>query len=82
MEDFVQALLLHVTSELRGNDGEYMQAAIRIIDARNHIFVSAGNQRTDESEDIYALRDLCHLNELMEIEPDLNRIHAVARNYF
>lgn len=81
-EEFIEALLRHVQSEIRGMDAEYIQDAIKILDARNHLFINIGHARTDEGEDVYALRDLCHLDDSMEITADKNRIEGVARNYF
>lgn len=83
-EDFVQALLAFVTSELRitGEIPDYCQQAIRIVDARNHIFCSAGSHVTDEEHGIYALRDLCALDdEQMELRPDRWRCAAIARDF-
>jgi len=81
-EEFVQALKHYVEGEIRGIDAEYIQTAIKVLDARNHIFVNIGPARTDEAEDIYAIRDLCHVNDYMETEVDENRIMGLARNYF
>lgn len=81
--DFAEALCQYVDEQLRYQDGEYILGAVRIIDARNHLFAAMLHQNTDEEADIYALRDLCHINEdTMETESDINRALCVARNYF
>ena len=60
-DDFVEALLNYVNAALRasGEAADYCQEALRVVDARNHLFASAGIHRTDEEQGIYALRDLC-----------------------
>lgn len=83
--DFVDALLAFVKEELQrsGEPADYNVEALRVVDARNHIFRPAGKLPTDEADDIYALRDLCRVDEeTMEMVPDRGRIAAVARNYF
>lgn len=82
MQEFAEALCAYVARELWGQDGEYIQGAVRILDARNHLFLSLPHQTTDESVDIYALSDLCHVNENLVTEPDMNRALGIARNYF
>lgn len=84
-EDFADALLSYVEAALRasGETADYSQETVRIIDARNHLFASAGIHRTDEERGIYALRDLCALDdESMELRPDRAKCRAVARDYF
>lgn len=84
LTDFVDALLAYTESALRasGELPDYCQEAVRIIDARNHLFVSAGVHRTDEEHSIYALRDLCALDEdSMELVPDRMKCAAVGRNF-
>ena len=73
-EEFARALCQYVSEQLRGQDGAYPKGAVRVLDARN--------QHTDEAEDTYALRDLCHVDEMMQTLPDPNRALSVARNYF
>ena len=83
-DDFVQALLHYVSAALRstGEAADYCQEAVRVVDARNHLFASAGVQATDEERGIYALRDLCTLDdETMEWRPDAARCAAVARDF-
>ncbi|RRD80517.1 hypothetical protein EII14_01615 [Alloprevotella sp. OH1205_COT-284] len=85
LEDFADALLSHVEAALRasGETADYSQEAVCIIDARNHLFASAGVHRTDEERGIYALRDLCALDdESMELRPDRMRCRAVGRDFF
>lgn len=82
-DDFVQALLDFVDAALRASavDAEYCQAAVQIIDARNHLFRSLDSHRTDEEQGIYALRDLCVLDdETMSLKPDAGRCRSVARD--
>lgn len=85
VKDFINALDRYVRSEVAasGMPADYNTEALRVADARNHLFHLAGRRPTDESEDIYALRDLCHVDEdTMEVVPDRARMAAVARNYF
>jgi len=82
MNEFAEALCQYVARELWSQDGEYIKGAVRILDARNHLFQALPHQATDESADIYALSDLCHVNDEMQTEPDMNRALGVARNYF
>lgn len=79
---FAEALCRHAAEELRGQDGAYPQGAIQVTDARNHLFRTLPTQPTDEAEDIYALSDLCHVDEQMITSPDIHRALSVARNYF
>jgi hypothetical protein len=82
--DFVDALLRYVTEELRRAGGaDYANGSVRIVDARNHLFRPAGKSVTDEELGIYALRDLCRVDEdTLDTVPDAMRLAAVARNYF
>ena len=83
-EEFVQALLDYVVSALRNSavDPDYCQEAVQIVDARNHLFRGVGNHRTDEEQGIYALRDLCVLDdESMSLVPDAGRCRSVARDF-
>lgn len=83
-DDFVEALLNYVNAALRasGEAADYCQEALRVVDARNHLFASAGIHRTDEEHGIYALCDLCALDdETMEWRPDRARCAAVARDF-
>ena len=80
--DFARALCRYVAQELRNQDGEYVRGAVKVADARNHLFMPLPHQGTDESVDIYALADLCHVDDDMQTVPDLNRALGVARNYF
>lgn len=81
---FIEALLHYVKAALQhsGVDPDYCQEAVQIIDARNHLFRSAGVHRTDEAQGIYALRDLCVLDETtMMLVPDAARCRSVARDF-
>ena len=84
-KEFSEALLRFVRNEIKasGKPADYNNEAVEVVDARNHIFKNAGVRGTDESLDIYAIRDLCHVEEeSMEIVPDIQRILGIARNYF
>lgn len=84
-EDFVRALHDYVLERLAasGETADYCTEALRVVDARNHLFVPAGRRATDEADDVYALRDLCRPDEdTMELRPDGGRLAAVARNFF
>ena len=62
---------------------DYAAGAVRIVDARNHLFMDAGRRDTDEAEDIYALRSLLRPDEdTLELVPDEGRLLAVSLNYF
>ncbi len=83
LKDFVEALGLYVRSQLAagGNEGDYCRDAVEILDARNLLFRHAGQQTTDEVENVYALRDLCRVDEeTMELVPDEGRLLGAARN--
>ncbi len=80
--EFARALCRYVAQELRDQDGEYVRGAVKVADARNQLFRLLPYQTTDEATDIYALADLCRVDEDMQTVPDINRALAVARNYF
>lgn len=83
LDDFATALLSYTEATLRasGEQPDYCQEAVRIVDAHNHLFASAGAHLTDEEHGIYALRDLCALDETtMELRPDRLRCLAVGRD--
>lgn len=82
MNAFAEALCRYVAQELKGQDGAYIQGAVQVVDARNHLFRTLPHQPTDEALDIYALADLCRVDDDMETIPDLNRALGVARNYY
>ncbi len=84
-EAFIDALAAYAREALRasGQTADYCTDALRIVSARNHLFAAAGQRPTDESEDVYALRDLCRIDEeTMDYVIDLQRLTAIARNYF
>lgn len=84
-EDFVEALLRYVAAELRASfePAEYNNEAVRIVDARNHLFQNVGRQANDEERGIYTLRSLCHVDEdTFDTVPDPARIRSIAKNYF
>lgn len=83
MEDFVEALGGFVRSELAraGADADYCRDAVAVLDARHRLFRNVGQRDTDEVDDVYALRDLCRVDEdTMQLVPDAGRLAAVARN--
>lgn len=85
IRDFVDALERYVLDALRqsGQSADYNVEALCVVDARNHLFRPAGKRPTDEATDVYALRDLCHVDEdTLDVVPDRARLAAVARNYF
>ena len=85
IRDFVDALERYVLDALRqsGQPADYNVDALEVVDARNHLFRPAGKRPTDEATDVYALRDLCHVDEdTLDVVPDRTRLAAVARNYF
>ena len=57
---------------------EYTHEALEIVDARNHLFRSAGERATDEEANIYALRDLLHI-DVDTLETQVNRGKAQSR---
>lgn len=84
-KDFIDALEAYVREQLAasGQPADYNVEALHVVDARNHLFRPAGKRPTDEADDIYALRDLCRVDETtMEMVPDRGRLAAVARNFF
>lgn len=83
--DFVNALESFVKAELRLSmePADYNNEAIEIIDARNHLFRNVGHQSTDEELGIYAIRDLCLVDEdTMETIPNRMKFLSIARTYF
>lgn len=83
-EEFVRALRRYVEVELAtcGEAPDYNTEAVEVVDARNRLFRNVGARRTDESENIYALRDLCYVDDAMNIVPCEARLRSVARNFF
>ena len=84
-EAFIDALAAYAREALRtsGQTADYCTDALRIVSARNHLFAAAGQRPTDESEDIYALRDFYRIDEVtMDYVIDRQRLAAIARNYF
>lgn len=84
LEDLINALASHVADAInRIGDIEYCQEAIKITDARNHIFQDLSNTSSDEEHSVFALRDLCRLDEeTMQWQVDKNRLRAVAKDFF
>ncbi len=82
MEDFARALCAYVQHELEEQDGEYARGAVKVVDARNHLFRTLPQQPTDESEDIFALADLCHVDDDMRTVANYNKALSIAKNFF
>ncbi len=83
--DFVDALAAYVAVRLSDSPvaPDYNCERVRVADARNHLFTPAGPGGTDEADDLYALRELCRVDEdTMDLVPDRGRLERVARNYF
>ena len=83
-DSFLEALTRFVEQTLaQESDPIYSQKAIRIADARNHIFHLVEPAQTDEAEDTYTLADLCRLDEdSMQAMPNRGRMLRIARNYW
>lgn len=84
-QEFIGALLAYVAAALAavGGADDYCREAVRIVDAHNCLFRPAGRRATDEADDVYALRDLCRLDEdTLELVPDEGRVASIARNFF
>lgn len=84
-EAFIEALTAYAVLALTTSrvPADYTTLCIEVVDARNHFFRTISCGQTDETEDRYALRELCHVDEqTMELWPDKERITSVARNYF
>lgn len=84
IDEFVQSLTRFVrTAAEETDDVMYSRRGVRIADARNHLFIGLDDAQTDESEDIFALRDLCRVDEdTMETVPDEQRMYGIARMYW
>ena len=84
INSFVEALTRFVEQTLsQESDPVYSQKAVKISDARNHIFRLTEPARTDETEDTYALSDLCRVDEdNMQTVPNRGRMLRIARNYW
>lgn len=83
IENFVVALKYFVSMELAavGGEEEYCRDAVQVLDAHNLLFRNVGRHSTDEVENIYALRELCRIDEEnFNLVPDEGRIRSVARN--
>ena len=83
INDFVEAFYRFTLQEIhRVGDPFYCTASIKISDARNHLFHTSDCLQTDEAEDIYALSDLCMVDEEMQTVPNRQRMFRIARNYW
>lgn len=83
--DFIDALAAYVAGRMAASPvaPDYNCERVRVADARNHLFLPAGEGVTDEADDLYALRELCRVDdETMTLVPDRGRMERVARNYF
>lgn len=84
-QDFADALEGFVKAEIaqNGHSGDYISGAVEIIDARNHLFRKVEGQVTDEERGLYALRELCRVDEdTLSTVPDRMKFFAIARAYF
>ncbi len=84
-DEFVNALDSFVRAELRLSmqPADYNNEAVQIVDARNHLFRNVGVRATDEEEDVYAIRELCHVDEdTLDLVPNRMKLQAIARSYF
>lgn len=83
-QDFIDALENYVLDELRRTamPADYNNESVRVVDARNHLFQNVGKAGTDEEDGIYALRDLCRVDEdTMEMIPNRQRFAAIAKEF-
>lgn len=83
--DFVVALEWYINEQLRTaiEPAEYNKDAIEIVDARNHLFRNVGHVPTDEERNIYAISDLCCVDEnTFDTIPNRMKLKAIARNYW
>ncbi len=83
--DFIDALLHYATAQLSHQDrtADYCRGAIKILDARNHLFAFVPVDNTDEENAIYALRDLCRVDpDTLDTIVDRGKIASLARTYF
>lgn len=83
--DFVAALHEYIRHRLRDTESapEYIQEALRIVDARNMIFQNIGNQSTSEVDRIYALRDLLRVDtDTLETVVNTRKLESIAREIF
>ena len=78
-------LLHYATAQLLHQDrtADYCRGAIKILDARNHLFAFVSVDNTDEENAIYALRDLCRVDpDTLDTIVDRGKIASLARTYF
>lgn len=83
--DFIDALLRYATAQLSHQDrmADYCRGAIKILDARNHLFTFVFVDNTDEENAVYALRDLCRVDpDTLDTIVDRAKIASLARTYF
>lgn len=84
-KEFVDAIMNFLNETIKGSDIalEYSYVAVKVIDARNHLFQIVEQSTTDEAANVYALRDLCRMEEgTLEMIVDEGRLKSIARNYF
>ncbi len=89
IQEFAEELCKFIQSYLREENGTYISGAIKVLDARNHLFQYLPDQSTDESMDIYSLSELCEIGldeegdfTSFETQPSMHRALSIARNYF
>jgi hypothetical protein len=83
IEDFVNSITKLIENEINtGEDMTYSQKAIYIADARNHLFRIIDCAATDESENIFAIKELCFIDDEMNMMPDVQHIRLIARKFW
>ena len=83
LSDFANALERHVAERLRlcEDSPDYVCEAVHIADAHNLLFITVEGGTTDEEHNLFALRDLCHLDDMtLNHVPDRQRIERLARH--
>lgn len=81
--DFINALATLVKHAISEEiDVIYSNRSIQIIDARNHIIKWIDETVTDESRDIYTLRDLSCLDDDLRTVPNMMKIIRIADTYW
>lgn len=82
-KDFINALTSIVKYAISEEvDVIYSNRCVQIIDARNHIIRWVDETVTDESRDIYSLRDLSCLDDDLNTVPNMMRIIRIAETYW
>lgn len=78
-----EALISFVENEIREQyDVIYSTDCLQIVDARNCIILKLHNMQTDESNDIYAVSDLCYIDEDMRTLPNKEKIIRIVESFW